>query len=157
MDILKYQGVVEDILKKLRVPIEHREDMSQTCYLELLEKQHLLETSDNPMSYAAVLCRNRVLDEWQSEKLKIPAESLDDPKTHHKAVKIPAVYVKFDEELIREAMKTLSEEESDVVTRLYVEGCHRAEVAAALGVHTSTVDRRMRSGVAKLKSYFGVV
>lgn len=156
MDILKYQGVVEDILRKLRVPKEHKEDMSQTCYLELLEKETLLEESDNPLDYAAALCRNRILDVWRSEGRQIPAESLDDPKTHHRATKTPAPLPKVDEELMREAMKTLTEEESDVVTRLYVEGYHRAEVAAALGIHTSTVDRRMRSGVAKLKSYFEV-
>jgi len=155
MDIQKYQAVIDGVLRKLKVPPHQKQDMMQECYLVLLEKEEEIETAHtSSLGMAETACRNRIIDIWRAEGRQVPVESLDDFKTAKKASRIQAPLPKVDEELMREAMKTLSEEEREVVTRLYVEGYSRAEIAAVLGVHIHTVDNRSRSGVAKLKEYF---
>lgn len=156
MDIQQYKPVIDDILRKLKVSKDNKEDMSQECYLELLQNEEQLGEARDPLNYAATLCRNHILELWRNQNRHcLPAESLDDPKIHRKASKISSELPKLDEELMREAMKTLPDEEVEVVDRLYVEGYSRSEVSAVLGIHTSTVDRRAKSGVEKLKQYFG--
>lgn len=155
MDIQKYRPVIDGVLRKLKVSPGQRDDMMQECYMVLLEREGSVETAEYPLGFAETTCRNRILDIWRKEGRQVPIESLDDFKTAKKTSRIPAPLPKVDEELMREAMKTLTEDELDVITRLYVEGYSRMETATTLGIHTSTVDRRGKSGVEKLKKYFG--
>lgn len=154
MELQKYQAVIDGVLRKLKVSPAQKQDMMQECYLILLEKSELVEAADYPLGCAETTCRNRILDIWRKEGRQVPVESLDDFKTAKKAARIQAPLPKVDEELMREAMLTLSEEETEVITRLYVEGYTRAEIAAVLGIRLHTVDNRAKSGVAKLKKYF---
>jgi len=156
MDITKYDPVIEDILRKLRVSRDQKEDFTQECYMALLENQSALDEARDPMNYAATLCRNQVIDLFRKKGREIPADSLDDPKVLHKAIRMSAPPLPdLDEEMMREAMKALTDDEWEVVRRLYIEGYSRVEVSAVLGIHANTVDNRARSGVEKLKSHFG--
>lgn len=121
--------------------------------MALLENQKQLETARDPMNYAATLCRNHIHELRRNvSRHTVEAESLDDPRVFHKAAKFSA---STTDELMAEAMKGLTPEEREVITRLYEDGFTRSETAAILGVHANTVDNRAKSGVDKLKLYFG--
>lgn len=157
MDIEKFRPVIDDILRKLKVSRDQQEDLRQDCYVELLMKQEQLEAADDSIKYAARLCKNHILSVWRDAKPhNVEAESLSDPKIGRKAAKISIFVPNLDEEMLQEALKLLPLEEFEVITLLYVEGQDRKNAAAALGVHPNTVDNRVKSGVAKLKQYFGV-
>lgn len=157
MNLEEFKPTIAGILVKLKVPSAQKEDMAQECYIELLEKQELVEAADYPFSYAESLCKNRIFDVWRAQERKIPTESLSDPRVLHKAAKVP-IYEQFgvSDESMQQALDTLSEDERAVIERLYVVGYSRSETAAVLGIHAHTVDNRAKSAVVKLKIYFGV-
>ena len=157
MNLEDFKPTIAGILVKLKVASAQKEDMAQECYIELLEKKELVAAADFPYSYAESLCKNRILDIWRADGRKIPTESLSDPRVNHKASKVP-IYEQFgvSDESMQEALGTLSEDERSVIDRLDVQGFSRFETAVVLNVHLNTVDNRAKSGVAKMKTYFGV-
>ena len=156
-NVLKYQPVIVDVLRRFKIPQSQREDLSQECYLALLEKQaefgsHLRDE----YSFAAVLCRNHIINHLKATKREADkTEPLDLPKIKRKAEKVrdpSAVEPNFE---LLDAIDALPEAERRALRGYYVDGKTRKKVAEDAGVNKSTITRRIRSGVDKLKKFYG--
>ncbi len=170
IDITKYAPIIADILLKLKVPKSEREDMTQECYVALLEKQkhleHGIEVGDEN-NYAATICKSRMRNvrrkENQSQEYKphpeIHFDSLSDPRVYRKAAKIGMPKEDDPEATSSEldaAILTLPFDEYRVVYELFVSGKTHAQVAKELGIDPKTVWNRSQRGIKMLKEYFEV-
>lgn len=57
-------------------------------------------------------------------------------------------------ETLELALKSLSDDEADLMAKIYVKGNTPAEIARELGVHRSTITRRVDTALNKLKKFF---
>jgi RNA polymerase sigma factor (sigma-70 family) len=170
-NVLKYQPVIKDVMAKLKVRKNQQEDLLQECYLALLEHQDKLESADNDLGYAATVSRRTIQHCWSKEHFgvadfsdikdnppKVRFDSLSEPKTARRAAKVAAPSPAPDFQIssldLEEAVSKLSEKERQTV-QLLLEDKTQQEVADVLGVHLSTITRRSRSAIQKLKAHFG--
>ena len=172
MDIFKYTPVIHDILVRMKTNKSQREDLTQECYLALLEHTKDLEKGgDNDRNFAATICRSRVRQLLSKEKVgvknyariqddppRIRFDSLSDPKTYRKSAKVPSLGELPDAGLLsmdlQAGISKLSGEEFSVIS-LLLEGKTQEQIAEELGMTRVTVSRRIAAGVKNLRKYFG--
>ena len=61
IDVLEYKSVIERVLSRLKIPADQREDLSQECYVALLEKKHHVQKGIDKgrgEAYAARICES---------------------------------------------------------------------------------------------------
>jgi RNA polymerase sigma factor (sigma-70 family) len=171
VDITTYQPVILDVLKKMKVPKNEREDMTQECYVALLEKhkhlKHGVEIGDGN-NYAATICRSRIGDvlrrQTQAKKgrnnPKPHFDSMSDPRTLRRVLKIGEPVIDDDPnatpEEMEKAILSLDFDEYMVIYELFVLGKTQDTVAKDLGISPRTVWTRSQKGIISLKKYFGV-
>jgi RNA polymerase sigma factor (sigma-70 family) len=171
INILEYKPVIDNVLAKLKVKKSQREDMTQECYVALLEKQHHLEHGillGRGEAYASSICSSRVRDVWRKENQTRPEhkekhhlkfDSLSDPRVYRKAIKIS---IPKEEELelttaeLESGILSLPFDEYRVVYEIYVQGKTQPQVAKDLGISERTVWDRNQRGIKLLKKYFEV-
>ena len=172
VDITKYAPVISGVLTKLKVKKQDREDLTQECYLALLEKRRHLERGielGTENSFAASICRSKITDVWRREhqergqyktKAGVHFDSLSDPRVYRRAAKIGIPEIDDDPEVEPERMEaavlSLPFEEFRVIYELFVEGKGQDKVASELGISPRTVRNRKTKGILGLKKYFGV-
>jgi RNA polymerase sigma factor (sigma-70 family) len=167
---LEYSPVISDILKKLKVKPQHKEDLTQECYVALIEKRKHLDHGikiGKGKEYAALICRSRILDLWDKEsprnaedKLeKVRFESLSDPSVYRKAAKVWAteeVQPCATKDELEDAILSLQFDEYRVIYERYVEEKTLEETASAIGSNVPAVWRLEQKGIEGLKKYFEV-
>src|SRR5665213_1004875 len=138
IDVLKYAPVIARVLAKLKVSKNQREDMTQECYVALLEKQkhlvHGLERGEDD-KFAASICWSRIQDvrrkvnqnqPGHKTQIKAHLDSMSDPRVYRKVAKIGIPAIDDDPEVTSEEMEaavlSLPFEEYRVIYELYVEG-----------------------------------
>ena len=117
MEILKYEKVIQSVLSKLKVDKSQRQDMTQECYIALLEKQEQLTAVNEgeDEAYAQRLCRNKVIDIWRRQQREVRTDSLSNPRTQHKALKVGIPEEGITEEQLQQAIRTLPWDEYNVI------------------------------------------
>ena len=165
MDVLKFEPVVKKVVSSLKVPKARKEDLTQECYLALLQQQEILEKATEPQTYARKVCYNRIRKLWREEnqmlrwedKPPFRLDSMSDPKVAHKVAKIglPEGPEVSDEKLYS-AVISLPIEESRVIWNLFIEGRTERETAADLGMTRWRVQVLSKRGVNMLKKIFEV-
>ena len=171
IDLLQYKPVIDNIMAKLKVRKNDREDITQECYLALIQKQEHLEHGiriGNDKNYVATICRSAILDLRRSEtqhkpgrdeKPEVHFDSLSDPRVYRKAAKV-SIPKKPDPEAttseLEEAMLSLPFDEYRVIYELFVEGKTQEQAAKDLGVSERTVRTRNQRGIQLMKEYFEV-
>ena len=163
IDVLKFKPVIKDVLSKTKTPPSKVEDMTQECYLALIEKQDLVEASRNPEGYAAQVCRNRVYEVWRKETdsrsddpTNLWFSSLSDPKVYHKVLKIACPTSRVTDEELYEAISNLPLDESRAIYGIFVEGKTRQALAEELGFGVVKLGNQLKRGIDKLKKRFEV-
>ncbi len=172
VDIIKYAPVISGVLTKMKVKKEDREDLTQECYLALLEKhKHLIRGIElgTENSFATSICRSRITDVWRRDhqnrgqyktKVGVRFDSLSDPRVYHKAAKVIAPVAGTDEDAasgeLENAILSLGFDEFRVIYEVFVEGKTQPTVAQELGISVRTVATRQKKGIEGLKKYFGV-
>jgi RNA polymerase sigma factor (sigma-70 family) len=172
VDITKYAPVISKILTKLKVKKQDREDLTQECYLALLEKhKHLVRGIElgTENSFATSICRSRVTDIWRRDhqdrgqyktKAGVRFDSLSDPRVYRKAAKVIEPIAELDSEIdsgeLEAAILSLPFDEFRVIYEVFVEGKTQASVAQELGISIRTVGTRQQKGISGLKKYFKV-
>ena len=162
IDVLQYKPVIQQTLVKMKVPRNQREDMTQECYMALLQK---IKPGDTE-GYVAAICRSTVADVWKKEnqtrasyveKPNIHFDSLSDPRTAHKASKVMVPEsTDVPDEVLYPTIDELPDEERNVIYRLFIEGKTQEQTGAELGLTRSAVRTRSQRGIDMLKKIFEV-
>lgn len=172
IDFTQYEPIIKSVLVHTKVPKNQREDMSQECYVALLEKRKHLEHGielDQERPYVASICRSRIMDVKRREgqqrgayktNPKLKFDSLTDPRTYWKASKIGIPVIDEDPnaspEQMEAAILSLPFDDYRVIYELFVQGKTQEKVATELGISPRTVWTRSQRGIQGLKKYFGV-
>ena len=155
VDVLKFKSVIDDLLLKFRVPKPQQDDLTQECYLVLLE-QDWTPKNDNG-AYARIVCRNRLIDLFRKQGAGIKADSLDDPRNFAKAAKISQPEGStVTEHQLNEAVCDLPYEDYQVIHEIYFEGHTEEQAADELGITLPAVKYRKRRSIKQLKTHFEV-
>jgi RNA polymerase sigma factor (sigma-70 family) len=163
IDVLKFKLVIKDVLSKTKTPPSKAEDMTQECYLALIEKQDLIEAARNPEGYAAQVCRNRVYEVWRKETdsrsddpTNLRFSSLSDLGVYHKVLKIACPEKQVTDEELYRAISKLPLDEYRAIYGIFVEGKTRQALAEELGFGITKLGNQVKRGIDKLKKHFEV-
>lgn len=163
IDVLKFKAVIKDVLCKTKTPPSKAEDLTQECYVALIEQQDLIEKARNPEGYAASVCRHRIYEVWRRETdsrggdpTNLWFSSLSDPKVYQRVAKIACPKKDVADEELYEAISNLPLDESRVVYGIFVEGKTRQALAEELGYGVVKLGNQLNRGIDKLKKHFEV-
>jgi len=165
IDVLDYKQVIKDVLSQLGIKRDQREDMTQECYVALLEKAQHLERSvsgGHDKKYATAICRHKIHALWgrgqhpyrSKEKPGPRIDSLSDPKILHLVEKSVFKEEGVTEEQLQDAILSLAYEDYSVIYSVYVEGKTEVKTGEDLGLTRRQVQFRKERGVEALKKYF---
>lgn len=169
MDILQFQPVIADVLRKLKVKRQQKDDFTQECYLALLEKkkhlEHGIEIGDGD-NYAAVICRSKIKNIWRKEKdtkadgERVRLDSLSEPRIWRKAAKLGAKDLSLEKDItpqqLESGLLSLPFDEYRVIYEIFILGKEKGKVADDIGVDVKTIWNRTQRGIAGLQKYFEV-
>jgi RNA polymerase sigma factor (sigma-70 family) len=145
---------------KLHVNSHEKEDITQECYVALLEKQSHLEKGielGDDLNYAATICRSKILDIFREQKTDIKTYSLFSHGNYNKASQISELMTdSITEEQLQDAILDLPDRTREAVWEQFIKGNPRKTVAVTLGVSESTVQRECQKGIKMLKKKFEV-
>jgi RNA polymerase sigma factor (sigma-70 family) len=171
MDLFRYDPIIRSTLAQLKVPANQREDMTQECYLVLLEhedglKAGLEKERSTDIAYAEKLCKGRIWNVWNKEhqqrashktKPNVRFDSLSDPKVFYHAKKVAAFAPEgISRAQLWDAIQALPPEEYEVIYRTVVEDKGRKETAQELGISVDKLDGIRKRAVRILKKHFEV-
>ncbi len=158
-DITQYDSIIKTALSKKRVKKDQREDMSQECYVALLERENEL----NP-DIAGKICRARiesVLREQEQRDTKkekrIRFVSADLPSFSRILSKITQDQDgQISESELYRAVDGLDPKYRESILAVYVDGLTQKAAAEKLGITLWTLRWRINRGIIDLKSKFEV-
>jgi RNA polymerase sigma factor (sigma-70 family) len=163
IDVLKFKPVIKDILSKTKTPPAKAEDLTQECYVALIEKSDLIEKARNPMGYAAAVCRHQIYQVWRRETDSRSADptdlwfsSLSDQKVYQKVIKMACPKKDVSDEELYDAISNLPLDESRAIYGIFVEGKTRQALAEELGFGVVKLGNQLKRGIDNLKKYFEV-
>lgn len=155
-DVTKYQPIIEKSLVKNKIKRNQREDLTQECYVALLENPYRLSGPDHE-EQAALICRSRIEGVM---KLRV-----DRPQ--FVSADIPGIGKQLDKIVSREggeiseselyaAIDSLQEDDRQVIQLRFIDGLTQQQTCGKLNLTVETVKWRQKRGVAALKKYFEV-
>ena len=158
-DVTQYDSVIKTALRKKRVRKDQREDMSQECYVALLERKGELDPE-----LAGKICRTRIetiLREQEQKRTKkenkIRFVSADLPSVSRLLSKI--AWEKegpISESELYQAVDSLDESLREVIQTVYIVGLTQPAAAEKLGIPLITLRRRISRGIMDLRLTLGV-
>lgn len=157
-DILQYKPVVTRVLRKLRVSSQEREDMTQECYLVLLQIQNEIREMDKDSAekYAFASCKNRLITLKTGEQRTL---SMTTPQVEKEAMKVHSVepevpeWEQYADNLPKATILNMLPPAIRETVELVVEsGLSQVAAAQKLGVTRETVNRRMKSAARYLRN-----
>lgn len=156
IDVTTYKSVIDTVLARLKVKSHQKEDFVQECYLALMEKLDRLEEgakTGEDKSWAATICRDRVVQLFRKDNKTIKTESLDDPRT--KASRFKEIYSGIVTEVeLQEAILKLPYDDYVVVYSIYVEGKSERKTAQDLNRTDWDIRATKQRAIKQLKTYF---
>ena len=134
------------------------EDLLQDAFLKLWRSatSHRAERG-SVRTWLLTIVHNRGIDQLRSltsrrrTQEKVEAEAL----TSHPSEAFAQSWRNSQREQVREALKTLPEEQLKILELAYFSGYTHVEIAELLGLPLGTVKSRMRLGLKKMRDYFG--
>lgn len=128
------------------------------------QEELVRQNGRTPTAREIALCLNvsedsvlQALEAGSIVSLDTPVGSDDNDMSHHEVIPSDE---HFDEDvenrdMIRRAMKVLSEEEEKLIQYRYLDGCSQTETARKMGLTQMTVSRLERKALAKMKTALG--
>lgn len=174
INVLAYKPVIDKVLAKLKVKSGQKEDMTQECYIALLERQKHLEHGieiGRGEAYATSICTSRIWDIWKKDNQSrtghkvrphLRFDSLSDPRAHRRASKVAAITQENTPQedkmlaYLDDAILTLPFEVYQVIHQIFILGKTQVQAAESLGISERTVRTRSHRGVSQLRKYFEV-
>jgi RNA polymerase sigma factor (sigma-70 family) len=157
-DITKYEKIIKEVLKELRVRSHQKEDFSQECYVALVENLDKLDSiyPDEQIKLAATICRRCIMNKYRKEGKEVQTDSLSLPRVNNKASKISIPDFGITEDQLQDAVRLLPYDDYKIVHSLYVEGKTIAETAKDYEITIDAVRYRAKRGIMSLKKFFEV-
>lgn len=157
-DITRYDTIIKQVLRELKVRGQQKEDYTQDCYLSLFQNQEKLDKIEDAdkNKFASTICRSTIIDKYRKEKLEVKTDSLSLPKINNKASKISIPDSGITEDQLQEAILLLPYDEYKIVHSLYVEGKTLAETAKDYEITIARVRTKAKRGIIALKNHFEV-
>lgn len=158
-DVTQYDSIIKATLSKKRVKKDQREDMSQECYVALLEREKEL----NP-ELAGKICRTRIetiLREQEQKRTKkeyrIKFVSADLPSLSRILSKITTEQEgQISESELYRAVDDLDPQYRESILAVYVDGLTQKDAAKMLGITLWTLRWRINRGIMNLRLKFEV-
>ena len=158
-DITQYESTINTALSKKRVKKDQREDMSQECYVALLEREDELTPE-----LAGKICRARieaVLREQEQRDTKkekrIRFVSADLPSVSRILSKISTDQDgQISESELYQAVDDLDPGYRESILAVYVDGLTQKAAAERLGITLWTLRWRINRGIMNLRLKFEV-
>ena len=121
------------------------EDVMQDTFLRLTEYAHTYRAESNAVAYILTVTRRLAIDAQQRRARELPAEEIFGGDTSE-ADGIPM------REL--EALRTLTEEDRQIVILRLDAGMKHRDIAALLGITTAACEKRYQQALERLKAYY---
>jgi len=159
MDVLKYQPVIQKSLIQQKIRRSHREDMTQECYVALLENPDRLSGPDDE-TQAALICRSRI-EEILKQRIKKQDRpkllSADDPSVARQLDKITSINEgNISESELYAAITDLRDDDREVIKLRFIEGLTQQQTCGRLELTLEEMKWRQERGIKALKKYFEV-
>lgn len=156
-DILRWEPVISKAIAKYArgSSREDKQDMTQECYLKILEVQGSLESvaDQEQERFIYVICRNRLLDIARESGRKIKEESLNDPGVRASSVfRVEADESNVTSERLEEAVQQLPQPQQYLITSSFFLKKTEKEIAQSLGKSTATVKRVKKAALVELRA-----
>ena len=159
--ILSYRPMVYWLAKKLKVPYNTYPDMVQEGMVALINAVDAFEPArkNHFSTFAYYKIRGRMINFLQRVEARAPIPVDEDLMFADEDAKIASVENEAGRSEwsidLEEALKQLSDRETEVVNALVVEGRAAREVAREIDVDVSHVYRIRRKALEKLKKWLG--
>lgn len=158
-DVTQYDSIIKTAIRKKRVRKDQREDMSQECYVALLERERELDPE-----LAGKICRSRIetvlreQDQRQKKKEnRIRFVSADLPSVSRLLSKIAEEQEgPVSESELQEAIESLEGLTRLIIKAVYISGLTQPVAAEKLGIPLRTLQRRINRGIIELRRKFEV-
>jgi RNA polymerase sigma factor (sigma-70 family) len=164
-DVTQYAPVIKIALTsriglgKIRLNKTQKEDLTQDCYVALLENQDKLTGPDHE-DIALEICQKQVrniLRPWTGYSKPPELVSADDPSMARHLERIAAeIEGEVSESELYQAIDSLPGEEQSVIRSLFIEGLTQAKTAEKLGISVDAMRWRQKCGIMKLRQKFEV-
>lgn len=153
-DVTQYDSIIKMALSRKRVRKDQREDMSQECYVALLEREKELDPE-----LAGKICRTRIetiLREQEQKRTKkenkIRFVSADLPSVSRLLSKIATEQEgPISETELYQAVDSLDENYRAAVREVYVNGLTQKDAAEKLGITIWSLRWKLGCGIMDLK------
>jgi RNA polymerase sigma factor (sigma-70 family) len=157
-DITQYDPVIKQVLTKMKIKRDHREDMAQECYVALLENQDRLGGDDH-LTVASGICQSTIyrilsaLGQYDTKKEnRIRFISSDIPAVAHSLSKIGIEDTgPVSESELYAAIETLNPEDGEAIKATFVNGLTQEKAAEKLNISRRTLCRRQNRGIIALR------
>jgi RNA polymerase sigma factor (sigma-70 family) len=174
-DITQWQEQVKLAVNKYarNAPHDKKQDLTQECYLKILENQEAVADARNPKWFVLTLCRNLVFDSVRGSANQRKEISLSDPGSrifdkhsrnsigHRMLFEETNQFTKIDgfgvsAEDLDEAIKSLPPDQQYVLRCSFFLGRTEKEIMRDLGKSQATVRRIRQAAFAKLRELLEV-
>lgn len=121
-------------------------DVMHDAYLKVRASAHLYKPQGKPMAWVFTIAKNLARDRFRQQKRFVdPEEDMEDD------LRFSYVHDATDRLVLEKVLKTLSEEEREIVLLYAVQGYKHKEIAQALDIPLNTVLSKYRRALQKLK------
>lgn len=125
------------------------EDVLQQTLCEIVKNAHAYRKGSNARAWVLGIARNQALKLCRDRKAYIPLEELEnDARYAEKGEDLLSSLTMFD------ALRTLSEEEQQIVLLRIESGLKFKEIAELLHISTAAAEKKYQRALKKLKTYY---
>lgn len=140
-DLMEHHNRLEKFAYKLTRNKADAEDLLQSTLLRAIEKKHLFQEGTNLFSWTSKIMYNMFVSGYRR---KVKFESQYDPENHIQNMCVEesqSTQMEFDD--VNRAMNDLSEEHSEIIKLVCIQGKQYAEVAEEINIPVGTVRSRL--------------
>jgi RNA polymerase sigma-70 factor (ECF subfamily) len=142
--VRRYSGMVYTTARRVTGDSAAAEDVSQDCFLRLAQSSAAIRGSLAAWLHRTSL--NRSLQLLRSERARRLREAQAIPPSRDQSEDAPALIRRVDQ-----ALDSLPSEARELITEHFLCGKSQTELALAMGLNQSTVQRRIEKGLAELR------
>jgi RNA polymerase sigma-70 factor, ECF subfamily len=157
LDLLydRYSKLVYSTAAQILNSIEEAEEVTQETFLRLWQRSEIYQPNRGSLSgFLFTLARSRSLDRLRSRKSnqqKIQRIQNVSQDVSHYNPPLEFVTVEERSNLVRQALKQLSDDDRQLLETAYYEGLSQSEIAKRDGIPLGTVKSRARQALKKLR------
>ena len=127
---------------------EDAEDVLQDCFISIFENAHRYHSTGKPMAWILTIAKNQCLMQMR-KRGKAASTAFDECLS----TAVAAHTDPTDRIVLEHCVQQLTDQERQIVVLHAVVGWKHREIAAFLGMHTSTVLSKYHRSIEKLKNF----